>query len=300
MLSIFIPSYNHARFVTDAIASARAVDVPGKHIYVIDDASTDGSPEVIESYLRTLQAEDVTLIRKPQNKGVVDSIITFLGLCRSEYMYLISSDDIAVPAGVAQLVVQMEATPTLQFVIGGGMNLMPDGRLLPLYGRRHDDLFAQPREQFMQSIYLMDSSPLLCQTTVYRVAALRAAEALDPNVVSDDYAIFSKLFALYNRRGTDFEFRPDVDCARYRHHNNNSYRQILRQVATSLEVLEASAPAHIRARAIAYKLTFYMLVAARRRDLKALVAIAAKMRPGTAVWLPFGLAAHLRWWIKYR
>lgn len=300
MLSIFIPSYNHARFITDAIASARAVNVPGKHIYVIDDASTDGSPEVIESYLCAVKADDVTFIRKPQNKGVVDSIITFLGLCHSEYMYLISSDDIAMPLGVARLVAAMEATPTLQFIIGGGMNLMPDGRLLPLYGRRHEDLFAQPCERFMQSIYLMDSSPLLCQTTVYRVAALRAAEALDPNVVSDDYAIFSKLFALYNRRGIDFEFRPDVDCARYRHHDNNSYRQILRQVTTSLEVLEASAPASIRKRAIAYKIAFYMLVAARRRDPKALVSIAAQMRPSTAAWLPFGLAAHLRWWIKYR
>ncbi len=165
---------------------------------------------------------------------------------------------------------------------------------------RHDELFAQPSEDFIRSIFLMDSSPLLCQTTVYRVAALHAAQALDPKVVSDDYAIFSKLFALYNRRGINFDFRPDIDCARYRHHDNNSYRKLLRQVVTSMEVLEASAPAAIRTRAIAYKLAFYMLVAVRRRDLGALAAITAKVRLGTAAWLPFGLAAHLRWWIKYR
>lgn len=300
MLSIFIPSYNHARFVTDAIASARAVNVSGKQIYVIDDASTDNSGEVIESYLRTVKADDVIFIRKAKNKGLVDSIIIFLGLCTSEYMYLISSDDIAVPAGVAHLVAEMNTTPTLQFIIGGGMNLMPDGGLLPLYGQRHDDLFALPRQQFLQSIYLMDSSPLLCQTTVYRVAALRTARALDPNIVSDDYAIFSKLFAHYNQRSVDFDFRPDVDCARYRHHENNSYQNLLRQVATSLEVLEASAPTAIRTRAIAYKLAFYMLVAARRRNFGALAAIAAKLRFSTVAWLPFGVAAHLRSWIKYR
>lgn len=300
MLSIFIPSYNHARYITDAIASARAVPVQDKHIYVIDDASTDNSAEVIDAYLQAVNASDVTFIRKPQNRGLVDSIITFLGLCKSEYMYLISSDDIAVPAGVAQLVSEMQATPTIQFIIGGGMNLMPDGDLVPLYGKRHSELFSQPRERFMRSIYLMDSSPLLCQTTVYRVAALREAQALDPAVVSDDYAIFSKLFAMYNRRGINFDFRPDVDCARYRHHASNSYRQLMRQVNTSLEVLNVAAPMRIRQRAIAYKLAFYALVAVRRRDWAALKAIAAKVRPGTFLWLPLGLAEHLRWWVKYR
>ena len=52
MLSILIPSYNHARFVIEAIASARRIDVQGKHIYIIDDASTDNSAEVIENYLK--------------------------------------------------------------------------------------------------------------------------------------------------------------------------------------------------------------------------------------------------------
>lgn len=300
MLSIFIPSYNHARFIVEAIASARAIEVPDKHIYVIDDASTDDSAEVIAAYIHGVEAHDVTFIRKPINRGVVDSIITFLGLCTTELVYMIASDDIAVPAGVAQLVAEMAKTPTLQFVIGGGMNLMPDGRLLPIYGKRHHDLFAQPRQQFINSIYLMDSSPLLCQTTVYRVAALKTAGAINAEIVSDDYAIFSKLFASFNRRGIDYDFLPDLDCARYRHHDSNNYRRLLRQVVTSLQVLEASAPREIRVRAIAYKLAFYMLVAARRREFSTLAAIAAKVRPSTACWLPLGLIEHLRWWIKYR
>lgn len=69
MLSIFIPSFNHAQYVTEAIASARQIDVPGKHIYVIDDASTDNSAQIIDAYLAQGNMEDVTFIRKDENKG---------------------------------------------------------------------------------------------------------------------------------------------------------------------------------------------------------------------------------------
>jgi glycosyltransferase involved in cell wall biosynthesis len=49
-LSIIIANYNYCEFVGAAIESALAVDWPDKEVIVVDDASTDGSREVIESY----------------------------------------------------------------------------------------------------------------------------------------------------------------------------------------------------------------------------------------------------------
>ena len=49
-LSIIIANYNYRDFVGAAIESALAVDWPDREVIVVDDASTDGSREVIEAY----------------------------------------------------------------------------------------------------------------------------------------------------------------------------------------------------------------------------------------------------------
>lgn len=49
-LSVIIANYNNCDFVGAAIASALAVDWPDKEVIVVDDASTDGSREVIDGF----------------------------------------------------------------------------------------------------------------------------------------------------------------------------------------------------------------------------------------------------------
>src|SRR5262249_46369176 len=49
-LSIIIANHNYADFVGAAIGSALAIDWPDKEVIVVDDASTDGSRQVIESF----------------------------------------------------------------------------------------------------------------------------------------------------------------------------------------------------------------------------------------------------------
>jgi glycosyltransferase involved in cell wall biosynthesis len=49
-ISVIINNYNYARFLTDAIDSVLAQDYTDYEVIVVDDASTDHSREVIESY----------------------------------------------------------------------------------------------------------------------------------------------------------------------------------------------------------------------------------------------------------
>lgn len=299
MLCVFIPSFNHATYVLEAIRSVRAIDVP-KHIYVIDDASTDNTAAVIEQYLGESGASGITFIRKESNRGAIDSMIVFLELCRGEFIYTLASDDIAVPDGIDALVRHLEANPALGFVIGGGDNLFTDGHRTPLYGRKHDALFARPPEQMATAMFLSDPSPLLCQSTVFRLSALRAADAIDPNIVADDYAIFGKLFKHFDRRGETYDFLPAVKCVLYRHHGGNSYLRFVRQAITHSEVIEKIAPPAIRTRAIGYKYAFLMLVALRRRRfgiVRDLVRAAPSKSRG---WLATGLFVNAYEWLKYR
>ena len=298
MLSVLIPSYNHARYIDEAINSARRIDVPGKRIVVIDDASPDDSAAVIEANLRRHGAEGIEFIRKPVNRGAIDSVLTFLAMCETEYVYFMASDDIAVPEGIAELVNRLERQRTLQFMIGGGRNLLPDGSVSSLYGRRHERLFGLPADGMVKTLLLTDVSPMLCQSSVFRTSAIREVRGFERGQTADDFALFTRLLLRYRCRGVDFDFAPNVECVVYRHHGQNSYRNLSRQALSTLQVLEAASPPELRARTTAYRLAFYALVAAKRGDIASALKIAKMATLARSGWFVMGLFSnafdHLR------
>jgi glycosyltransferase involved in cell wall biosynthesis len=64
-LSIVIPVYNEERTIQTLLARVAAIPLP-KEIIVVDDASTDGTRELLGQYEA---AHDVHVIFKPQNEG---------------------------------------------------------------------------------------------------------------------------------------------------------------------------------------------------------------------------------------
>src|SRR3954447_21770694 len=48
--SVVVNNHNYARFLSDAIDSALSQTHPDTEVIVVDDGSTDGSPEVISGY----------------------------------------------------------------------------------------------------------------------------------------------------------------------------------------------------------------------------------------------------------
>lgn len=293
MLSILIPSYNHAAYVEAAIDSARRIAVAGKRIVVIDDASPDNSTDVIEAYLKREGTEGVEFIRKSVNKGAVDSVNMFLSRCETEFVYFMASDDIAISSGIETLVRRLQSEPTLQFLIGGGSNLFPDGRRTPIYSGKHDSFFSLDPLRLVRATFLDCPTPILCQSSVFRLSAVRAVGGFDPSMIADDYALFTRLFLAYPRRGFDFDFMPDVECVDYRHHQINSHRNLPRQALATRQVIDHLAPADLRVRAAGDKLAFYTLVAMRRLDLKSVHRLLLMLRPSEVLWFAYGLVSNL-------
>jgi glycosyltransferase involved in cell wall biosynthesis len=64
-LSIVIPVYNEQATIQQVLANVVAVPIP-KEIIIVDDASTDGTRQVLSQYEA---ARDVHVIFKPQNEG---------------------------------------------------------------------------------------------------------------------------------------------------------------------------------------------------------------------------------------
>lgn len=119
LVSIIIPSYNHAEFVRDAIDSVYAQDYPHIETLVIDDGSSDNSPQL----LTELQKKYGFKLILKKNEGVCVTINKGIDLSKGEYIVFLASDDILTPGRIREQVELMNTNAEMD-VISGAMNLI--------------------------------------------------------------------------------------------------------------------------------------------------------------------------------
>lgn len=88
LVSVVIPSYNHARFVGEAVASVLRQDVDGLELVVVDDGSTDESVEVLRAV-----ADPRLRVLTQQNQGAHAAINRGLGEAHGRLLAILNSDD---------------------------------------------------------------------------------------------------------------------------------------------------------------------------------------------------------------
>ena len=102
-------SYNHGKYLSQAIESVLNQTYPDLELIIVDDASTDDSRAVIEKY----QARDarVKAFFHQKNLGISKTINECLAQARGEYASFIGSDDAWVPAKLKKQLAIIEKSP---------------------------------------------------------------------------------------------------------------------------------------------------------------------------------------------
>jgi glycosyltransferase involved in cell wall biosynthesis len=116
LVSVVIPCYNYARYLPEAVASVVTQTGVDLDVIIVDDASTDGSPETA----RRLAAGDegIRLVLHSQNQGHIASYNDGLSQVQGEYVVLLSADDLLAPGSLARSTALMEAHPDVGLVYG--------------------------------------------------------------------------------------------------------------------------------------------------------------------------------------
>src|SRR4051794_20292750 len=95
LTSCIITCFNYENFVREAIVSACSQTVSFNEIIVVDDASSDGSPEVISRIEK--EYPNVTVLRHDGNKGQLAPFESGVLRATGELIFFLDADDVYAP-----------------------------------------------------------------------------------------------------------------------------------------------------------------------------------------------------------
>ena len=107
-----MPVYNGLPYLREAIESVLCQTFTDFEFLIVDDASTDGSTDLIKSY----EDSRIRLIRNEHNLGTSGSMNRGIELARSEYIARIDQDDVCLPERLREQLAFIESRPDLAIV----------------------------------------------------------------------------------------------------------------------------------------------------------------------------------------
>jgi glycosyltransferase involved in cell wall biosynthesis len=165
-VDVIVPCYNYGRFLKQCVGSVLSQADCEVRVLIIDDASPDGSAAVARDIAHA--DSRVELILHAENKGHIATYNEGIAWLRSDYMLLLSADDVLAPGGLARAVRLMTANPAVAFVYGRAIRFV-DGQDLP-----EPDVPGLPRvrpgRDFVHDICATPVNPVETATAVVRTS----------------------------------------------------------------------------------------------------------------------------------
>ena len=121
-VSIIIVSYNTADWIRICLESVALDRACRKEVFVIDNASTDGSVDLIR---RDYPWVDLTA--NEENRGFAAANNQVLARCRGNFIFFLNPDTEVTPGSLGKLIAFMEANPAVG--LAGSKMVYPDGKL---------------------------------------------------------------------------------------------------------------------------------------------------------------------------
>ena len=116
VVSIVTPSYNQAAFLEETIRSVLEQDHEPIEYVVVDDGSTDASPDIVRRY-----EDRLAWSTRQENAGQVAALNRGFARTSGAYMGYLNSDDTLLAGAVSRMVEELERDPELLLVYGDAL-----------------------------------------------------------------------------------------------------------------------------------------------------------------------------------
>ena len=101
MISIIVPVFNTEKYLTEAIQSVISQSYTDWELILIDDGSTDSSPDICERF--SSEYENIKVLHKP-NGGLSSARNKGLEIATGDFIFFLDSDDILPPRALQILI----------------------------------------------------------------------------------------------------------------------------------------------------------------------------------------------------
>jgi glycosyltransferase involved in cell wall biosynthesis len=153
VVSVLMPVFNRENLVGDAIQSILDQTFEDWELIILDDASTDGTLQVCESYA----ARDgrIRVHKNEKNLGVGGTRNRLLSLASGQYFAIQDSDDISVPERLAWEVEVLESKPEIGLVSGVVAYLDDEGRVIQHFPEslHRSEQYPQDKKAMVRLLY---------------------------------------------------------------------------------------------------------------------------------------------------
>jgi GT2 family glycosyltransferase len=131
LASIIIPTWNGIEYIEDCLNSLLNQDYPDFEIIVVDNDSSDGTPDWVAERFPT-----ITLIRNERNLGFAGGVNAGLRAARGDVLMLFNQDAAAQPEWVRAMVLGLTASPDVgiagcKIYYWGGKTIWHAGVIFP-------------------------------------------------------------------------------------------------------------------------------------------------------------------------
>lgn len=184
-VTVLMAVYNGATWLDEAVESVLSQDLRDLEFVIVDDASTDATPEILARWA----AGDprVAVVRNEANRGQAASLSSGLQLARGAYVARQDADDLSEPGRLTAEADLLDARPDVVMVSTNYHVIDGEGRVL-----RSDD---RARPQAIVEYFLHFSNVIGGHSQVmFRRDQAIAAGGYDPAFrFAEDYDLWSRL-----------------------------------------------------------------------------------------------------------
>jgi glycosyltransferase involved in cell wall biosynthesis len=183
-VSVLMPVHNGAPWVADAVGSVLAQTARDLELIVIDDGSTDATPEL----LARVTDPRLRVIHRPR-AGLTRSLNEALGLAHAALVARLDADDLALPERFARQRAFLDAHPDVGLLGTGAREVDAEGRDVAVVVPPADDTAIRRA--------LIRRNPFVHSSVMLRRDAVARAGGYDETLpVAQDYDLWMRMAGL--------------------------------------------------------------------------------------------------------
>jgi glycosyltransferase involved in cell wall biosynthesis len=215
LVSIVLPTYNGAAYLRESIDSCLAQTYSNWELIVVDDCSSDATPEIVASY--TAADPRIRSIRHETNRRLPAALNTGHAMARGSYLTWTSDDNRFLPNALEEMTRYLEEHPTVGLVYADSVLIDDNGKYLK-------DWPAQPasRLAYVNAV----GACFLYRRTVYEAVG-----------AYDEHQFLAEDWDFWLRASCEFELAPlHLILYEYRWHDQSLTKAVRRlEVQASIE-----------------------------------------------------------------